>query len=83
MRIIPSENNGFVLVLFDFAFLDEPPFLCPDAFQQNAGGFVVWVLWDEFALDGVLEYRFFQHVGESRIEFAEFCLGFAIGFDER
>ena len=24
MRIIPSENDRFVLVLFDFAFLDEP-----------------------------------------------------------
>ena len=60
MRIIPSENDGFVLVLFDFAFLDEPLFLCPDTRQQNAGGFVVWVLWDEFALDGFLEDGFFE-----------------------
>ena len=68
MRIIPSKNDRFVLVLFDFAFLDEPPFLCPDAFQQNAGGFVVWVLWDEFSLDGFLEDGFFEGFGKVAIQ---------------
>ncbi len=35
MRIIPSENDRFVLVLLNFAFLDEPLLFCPDTLQQS------------------------------------------------
>mgnify|MGYP000008250521 CR=1 FL=1 len=31
-----------------------------DAFEEFAGGFVVWVLWDEFSLDGELQYGVFE-----------------------
>ena len=60
MRIIPSENDGFVLVLFDFAFLDEPLFLCPDTLQQSLCRFVSRVLRYQLALDCLLQYRFLE-----------------------
>ncbi len=56
MRIIPSENNGFVLVLFDFSFPDKPLFLCPDTLQQSLCRLVRRVLWYQLALDCFLQY---------------------------
>ena len=35
MRIIPSENDRFVLVLFDFVLFDEPLLFRPDTLQQS------------------------------------------------
>lgn len=60
MRIIPSENDGFVLVLFDFAFLDEPLFFRPDTLQQSLCRLVRWVLRYQLALDCFLQYRLFE-----------------------
>ena len=60
MRIIPSENDGFVLVLLDFTFLDEPLFFRPDMFQQSLCRLVRRVLRYQLALDGFLQYRLFE-----------------------
>ena len=35
MRIIPSENDGFVLVPLDLAFLDEMLFFSADPLQED------------------------------------------------
>ena len=55
MRIIPSENDGFVLVLFDFSFLDKPLFLCSDTLQQSLCRLVRRVLRYQLALDCLLQ----------------------------
>ena len=60
MRIIPSENDGFVLVLFDFALLDEPPLLRPDTLQQSLCGLVRRILRYQLALDCLLQYRLLE-----------------------
>ena len=57
MRIIPSENDGSVLVLFDFAFLDEPLFLRPDTLQQSLCRLVRRVLGYQLALNCLLQNR--------------------------
>ena len=60
MRIIPSENDGFVLVLFDFALFDEPLLLHPDTLQQSLCRLVRRVLWYQLTLDCLLQYRLFK-----------------------
>ena len=65
MRIIPSENDGFVLVLFDFAFLDEPLFLCPDTLQQSLCRLVRRVLGYQLALDCLLQDGLLEGFWES------------------
>jgi hypothetical protein len=55
MRIIPSENDRFVLVLFDFAFLDEPLLLRPDTLQQSLCRLVRRVLGYQLPLDRLLQ----------------------------
>ena len=74
MRIIPSENNGFVLVLFDFAFLDEPLFLRPDTFQQSLCRLVRRILRYQLALDCLLQYRLLESLWETAIEILERCV---------
>ena len=56
MRIIPSENDGFVLILFDFSFLDKPLFLRPDTLQQSLCRLVRRVLRYQLTLDCLLQY---------------------------
>ena len=68
MRIIPSENDGFVLVLFDFALLDEPPLLRPDTLQQSLCRLVRWVLGYQLTLDGFLQYRLFEGFWEGTFQ---------------
>ena len=65
MRIIPSENDRLVLLLFDFAFLDEPLFLSPDTLQQGLCGLVRRVLGYQLALDCLLQYRLLERLWES------------------
>ncbi len=60
MRIIPSENDRFVLVLFDFSFLDEPLLFYPDTLQQSLCRLVIWVLRYQLALDGFLQNRLLE-----------------------
>ena len=67
MRIIPSENDRLMFVLFDFSFLDEPLFLRPDTFQQILCRLVRRVLWYQPTLDCLLQYRFFEGFGEGGV----------------
>ena len=60
MRIIPSENDGFMLVLFDFTFLDEQLFLRPDTLQQSLCRLVRRVLGYQLTLDCLLQYLFLE-----------------------
>ena len=73
MRIIPSENDGFVLVLFDFALFDEPLFLRPDTLQQSLCRLVRWVLWYQLALDCLLQNRLFEGFWEGILQLLEGC----------
>lgn len=68
MRIIPSENNGFVLITFDFTFLNQFLFLSTNAFQKNGGWFSVRVLWYKFTLNGFLENGFFKSLWENIVQ---------------
>ena len=68
MRIIPSENDGFVLVLFDFAFLDEPLLFRPDTPQQSLCRLVRWVLRYQLTMDCLLQYRLLEGFGKACIE---------------
>ena len=74
MRIIPSENNGFVLVIFDFAFLDEPLFLCPDTLQQSLCRLVRRVLRYQLTLDCLLQYRLFEALWKRVIQQLNFAV---------
>ena len=55
MRIIPSENDGFVLITLDFPSLNKLFLLGADAFEKNRGGFIRRILRDEFSLNRLLE----------------------------
>ena len=68
MRIIPSENDRFVLVLFDFSFLDEPLLFRPDTLQQSLCGFVRRVLRYQLTLDCLLQNRLFEALWEIHIK---------------
>ena len=71
MRIIPSENDRFVLVLLDFAFLDEPLFLRPDTLQQSLCGLVGRVLRYQLTLDCLLQNRLLEGFWETAVEILE------------
>ncbi len=61
MRIIPSENDRFVLVLFNFSpSLYKPLFLRPDTLQQGLRRLVRRVLGYQLALNGLLQYRLLE-----------------------
>ena len=73
MRIIPSENDGFVLVLFDFALFDEPLLLRPYTLQQSLCRLVRRVLGYKLALDRLLQNRLFEPFrkgGVTQVEFS-------------
>ena len=74
MRIIPSENDRFVLVLFDFAFLDEPLFLRPDTTKQSLCRLVRRVLGYQLALNCLLQNRLLEGFWKACVECIEFCL---------
>ena len=59
-RRAASDDSRIAFVFFDFAGFDASSFFGGDAFEEFAGGFVVWVLWDEFSLDGELQYGVFE-----------------------
>ena len=63
-NIISSENNGFVLALFDFALLDDPLFFRPNTLQQSLCRLVRRVLRYQLALDCLLQYRLLDGFGE-------------------
>ena len=71
MRIIPSENDGFVLVLLDFALLDEPLFFRPDTLQQSLCRLVRRVLRYQLALDGFLQYRLLEAFWKGTIQLVQ------------
>ena len=58
IRIIPSENDRFMLIPFDFSGFDELLFFCTDALQQNRSRLIGWVLGNELALNGILKNGF-------------------------
>ncbi|CUQ25633.1 Uncharacterised protein [Flavonifractor plautii] len=60
MRIIPSENDRFVLVTLDFASLNQLFFLSTNAFQKDGSRFVRGVLRNKFSLNGFLQDRLFK-----------------------
>ena len=62
MRIIPSENDRFVLVLFDFVLFDEPLLFRPDTLQQSLCRLVRRVLRYQLALDCLLQYRLLESI---------------------
>ena len=64
ISIIPSENDRFVLVLFNFSFLDEPLFLCSDTLQQSLCRLVRRVLRYQLALDCLLQNRLLESFWE-------------------
>ena len=78
MRIIPSENDGFVLVLFDFALLDEQLFLRPNTLQQSLCRLVRRVLWYQFALHCLLQYRLLESFWEGGDEYLSLIVGITI-----
>ena len=78
MRIIPSENDGFVLVLFDFAFLDEPLLLRPDTLQQSLCRLVRRVLRYQLALDCLLQNRLLEGFWEGFLHCCGFIVYYAI-----
>ena len=50
-----NDNDGLTaLGELSFAFGDELALLLPNPFEQHACRFVIWILRDEFALDGEL-----------------------------
>ena len=55
MRIIPFENDGFVLILLDFSCLDKLLLFSSDAFKKNGSRFIVWALGYKLALYSLLE----------------------------
>ena len=55
IRIIPSENDRFMLVTFDFALFDKLFFFCVNTLQQNGGRFIGRVLRNKFSLNSILE----------------------------
>ena len=80
MRIIPSENDGFVLVLLDFAFFDQLLLLRTDALQKYTGRFIGRVLGDELSLYGHLLNGFLELIGKHIGKFFKllFCLSVLI-----
>ena len=50
MRIIPSENDGFVLITLDFACLNQLLLLRTNALQKDGSWFISRVLWNKFSL---------------------------------
>ena len=59
MRIIPSENDGFVLILLDFTFLHQTLLLSTNTFQKNGRWFIGRILRDEFSLYSQDRYGLF------------------------
>ena len=55
MRIIPSENDKFVLVTLDFALFDKPLLLSPDTLQDDRSRFIVRALWNKLFLNCFLQ----------------------------
>jgi len=55
IRIIPSENDRFMLVTFDFALFDKLFFFCANTLQQNGGRLIGRVLGNKFSLNSILE----------------------------
>ena len=74
MTIIPSENDGFMLVFFDFAFLDKPLFFCPDTLQQSLCRLVIRVLRYQLTLDCFLQYRLLEGFWEIHIKLSYLLL---------
>jgi len=68
MGIIPPENDRLMLVLLNFALPDKPMLLRPDALQQNSSRFIGRVLWNQLALDGLLEA-----IGIDREKICTYC----------
>ena len=68
MRIIPPKNDGFMRILFDFAFLYELLFLRPNTLKQSLSRFVRRVLRYQLALDCFLQNRLLEGFGESGIQ---------------
>ena len=64
MRIIPSENDGFVLITLDFACLNQLLLLRTNALQKDGSWFISRVLWNKFSLYCFLQNRFLQKFWE-------------------
>ena len=62
MRIIPSENDGFVLVSLDFARLNQLFLFSTNALQKDRSGFIGRILWHQFALNCFLEDGLFEQI---------------------
>ena len=83
MRIIPSENDRFVLVTLDFTSLNQLFFLRTNAFQKGRSRFIVRILWNKFALNRFLQDGFFQKVRELLIQFCRSNIRFGIAVCKR
>lgn len=55
MRIIPSENDRFVLVTLDFASLNQLFLLRMNTLQKDRSGFIVRALWNKLFLNCFLQ----------------------------
>ena len=55
MRIIPSEDDGFVLVTLDFASLNQLFLLRMNTLQKDRSGFIVRALWNKLFLNCFLQ----------------------------
>lgn len=53
--ILTFEDNGFLLVTFDFALFDEFFFLCSDTFQKSRSWLIIWILWNKLSTDSKIE----------------------------
>ena len=54
--ILTSEYNGFPFISLEFASFDKRFLFHADTFQQNGGGLVSRVLWDELTTDCKVKY---------------------------
>lgn len=82
MGIIPPEKDGLMLALFDFALLNKPLLLRPDALKQDLSRFVCGGLGDKFALDGTLENGLFELLWKAYTKSTEYFLLYAVIIDE-
>ena len=71
--ILTSEDDGFPLITFNFAFSDEFFFLISDTFEENTCRFIVGVLWYKLTSDcKVKDFRLGELYGGLEVCFVGF-----------
>ena len=58
-----------MLVWLQLAFLDQTRLLLADAFEEDAGRLVIWILRNKFSLDALLADGLFEEGGKRGVKF--------------